>query len=214
MDGSWTGSAFSFPTIRGEFSRGAGTGAIEKMLRVPPVAVRPTSAAEVDWATGASVMFRVEALRQVGLFDEGFFLYHEEIELMWRLRKAGWAIATEPKSRVRHVGGGSTGVHSRQVEAAVRRRRPKYWYRSRTRFFGLTRGRAAAYGAFSCWILGHAVWKIRHLAGLARSAKPVDHELRDHLANARPKRDDLIPAPMPALGPPSSSPAWMEKRWL
>ena len=56
MDGSWTGSAFSFPTIRGEFSRGAGTGAIEKMLRVPPVAVRPTAAAEVDWATGASVM--------------------------------------------------------------------------------------------------------------------------------------------------------------
>lgn len=214
MDGSWTGSAFSFPTIRGEFSRGAGTGAIEKMLRVPPVALRPTAAAEVDWATGASVMFRIEALRQVGLFDEGFFLYHEEIELMWRLRKAGWAIATEPKSRVRHVGGGSTGVHSRQVEAALRPRRPKYWYRSRTRFFGLTRGRTAAFVAFSSWILGHAVWKIRHLAGLARSAKPVDHELGDHLVNARPKRDDLIRAPMPALGPPSSSPAWMEKRWL
>jgi hypothetical protein len=42
----------------------------------------------------------------------------------------------------------------------------------------------------------------------------VDHELRDHLATARPKQDDLVRAPMPALGAPSSSPAWMEKRWL
>ena len=60
-------------------------------------------------------MLRVDSLRTVGLFDEGFFLYHEEIELMWRLRQAGWTIAFEPRSRVRHVGGGSSGVHSRET---------------------------------------------------------------------------------------------------
>ena len=74
---------------------------------------------EVDWTTGASVMFRSEALGQTGLFDEGFFLYHEELELMWRLRRAGWTIAFEPRSRVRHVGGVTTGMGSQHSAAPV-----------------------------------------------------------------------------------------------
>src|SRR5207302_4605393 len=127
---------FSFPTLRGEFCRGARTGAVMRVLRVPPVAIESATPIEVDWATGASVMLRVDALRQVGLFDEGFFLYHEEIELMWRLRKAGWSIATEPASRVFHIGGSATGVHSRDNDNRVKARNPAYLYRSRTRFFG------------------------------------------------------------------------------
>ena len=213
-DGSWTGSAFSFPSIRGEFSRGARTAAVDRLLRVPPVSVRTTTAREVDWATGASVMFRAEALRDVGLFDEGFFLYHEEIELMWRMRRAGWTIATEPRSRVRHVGGGATGVHSRETSGTVEPRRPRYWYRSRTRYFGLTRGRAAAALAFTSWLLGHGVWRIRRRAGFAAGAKRFDHELRDHLTNAFPRSHDFAPATVPANSAPSDHPAWMKNRWL
>jgi len=214
LDGSWTGSAFSFPSIRGELARGAGTGFIDRLLRAPPVAVETAEAREVEWATGASVMFRREALEEVGLFDEGFFLYHEEIELMWRMRQAGWTIATEPRSRVRHVGGGSTGVHSRKVEERLRPRRPHYWYRSRARFFGLTRGRFAATAAFITWIAGHMILKLRRLTGLAKDSKPLDHEFRDQLTQARPRQDDFIPAVMPAHAKPTSSPAWMQNRWL
>ncbi|WP_407827611.1 glycosyltransferase family 2 protein [Sphingomonas sp.] len=214
LDGSWTGSAFSFPTIRGEFARGAGTGAIDRLLKVPPVAIESAEAREVEWATGASVMIRREALEQVGLFDEGFFLYHEEIELMWRMRRAGWAIATEPRSRVRHVGGGSTGVHSREVVERLRPRRPHYWYRSRARLFGLTRGRLASWAAFCGWIMGHGIWRIRRLLGLTGNAKLLDHEVRDFLKFARPRRDDFASAPVPALRQPSRSPVWMQKRWL
>jgi N-acetylglucosaminyl-diphospho-decaprenol L-rhamnosyltransferase len=213
-DGSWTGSAFSFPTLRGEFSRGARTGALDRLLRVPPVATTSATASEVDWATGASVMFRVAALRQTGLFDEGFFLYHEEIELMWRMRKAGWAVAFEPRSRVRHVGGAATGVHSRPTIRPLEPRKPHYWYRSRSRYFGLTRGRAAATSAFFSWLLGHAVWRLRWAAGLAPDAKPFDHQLRDHVANAFPRKHDLKHAPAPANDPPTDHPAWMEHRWI
>lgn len=214
MDGSWTGSAFSFPSIRGEFSRGARSGALNKLLRVPPVAIAPSVAIEVDWATGASVMFRLDALRQVGLFDEGFFLYHEEIELMWRLRKRGWTIATEPRSRVRHVGGGSTGVHSRPVSGLVEPRKPRYWYRSRSRFFSLSAGPTVAMLAFFSWLFGYLVWRIRRVTGTGGGSKPIERQLRDHIAYAFPRTHDAIAAIARAEGPPSSRPAWMTNRWL
>jgi GT2 family glycosyltransferase len=169
---------------------------------------------EVDWATGASVMLRLTALREVGLFDEGFFLYHEEIELMWRLRKAEWAIATEPRSRVRHVGGGSTGVHDRGTNDSAKPQKPPYWYRSRSRYFGLTRGRATVLLAYFAWILGYSLWKIRRLVNLAPNARPVAHEMRDHLLHAFPRRDDVFPAVMPATGTAREKPMWMENKWL
>jgi hypothetical protein len=212
-DGALTGSAFSFPTIRGEFSRGARTGLVDQLLRVPPVAVSAASAIEVDWATGASVMFRAEALKQVGLFDEGFFLYHEEIELMWRLRRAGWQIVFEPKSRVYHVGGAATGVHSRQTEGRLKPRKPQYWYRSRSRFFCLTRGKLISVFAYLVWIAGYPIWAIRRALGIGRAVKPFDHELRDHLAYALPKRSDEVSAARRWNDHAGSIPLWMEQGW-
>lgn len=213
-DGSLTGSAFSFPSVRGEFARGARTGVIDRLLKVPPISIEASDSREVDWATGASVMFRTEALRQVGLFDEGFFLYHEEIELMWRLRRAGWAIAFEPRSRVRHVGGASTGVHSRKSDRPVEPRRPRYWYRSRTRFFALTRGRRTAVLAYLAWLIGYPIWALRRILGLARSAKPFSHQFRDHFRYAFPRNSDGLAAVRDWNDRRNGPPMWMERGWL
>jgi hypothetical protein len=57
---------------------------------------------DVDWALGASMMFRAEALRQVGYFDEGFRLYCEDIDLCYRLWKNGWAVYYYPEAIVIH----------------------------------------------------------------------------------------------------------------
>ena len=211
-DGSPAGSAFSFPTIRGEFARGATTRVIERILGVPPIAIDATEARDVDWVTGASVILRVEALRQVGLFDEGFFLYNEEVELMWRMRKAGWAVATEPRSLVRHVAGAATGVSDRSTEARVEPRKPAYLFRSRERFFGLTRGRAAAFGAYVAWLAGHAVWRLRRLLGVP-IGKPADRQFRDHLKKGFPRRNDFIAAAPTIDSEPGLPPAWMEGGW-
>ena len=214
-DGSWTGSAFNFPTVRGEVARGARTGTVDRVLHVPPPVVATASeATEVDWATGASVMFRVDALREVGLFDEGFSSTMKKSSSMWRLRKAGWTIAFEPRSRVRHVGGGSSGVHSRETTDRLLPRRPPYWYRSRSRYFALTRGSSTAFLAFFSWMLGHAIWSVRRMAGAAPEAKPFDHQLRDHLSKAFPRKHDSVPAPVSVAETPSASPAWMQNRWL
>ena len=210
-DNSLTGSAFNFPTVRGEFSRGARIGAVDRLLRVPPISVVSTSAAEVDWTTGASVMFRSEALRQTGLFDEGFFLYHEELELMWRLRRAGWTIAFEPRSRVRHIGGVATGMGSQNSAAPVESRSPAYWYRSRSRYFALTRGRPIAALAFMTWLLGYIVWIARRSLGLAPSTRPRERALRDHLLHSFPRRRDRHAAIRAADSPPGSIPAWMQR---
>jgi GT2 family glycosyltransferase len=211
--GSLAGSAFSFPTIRGEFLRGAGTGILARLLRVPPISVEASEPIEVDWVTGGSVLLRLEALREVGLFDEGFFLYNEDVELMWRLRKAGWAVATEPRSRVRHVGGGATGVNDRATSARVEARKPAYLFRSRTRFFGLTRGPAPAMAAYAAWLGGHAIWRLRRLLGVP-IGKPIDHEFRDHLHLAFPRKSDCAAAVATFECEPGKAPAWIEKRWL
>jgi GT2 family glycosyltransferase len=63
---------------------------------------------DVDWLVGACLCFRADALRQVGLFDERYFMYSEEIDLCRRLRGAGWRIRYVPAAEVVHLEGGSS----------------------------------------------------------------------------------------------------------
>ena len=63
--------------------------------------------AEVFWASGAALLLRREALDEVGVLDERFGMHMEEIDLCWRLWRAGWRVAVEPLSEVYHLGGGS-----------------------------------------------------------------------------------------------------------
>jgi len=57
---------------------------------------------EPHYITGASMLLRREALEQVGLLDEGFFMYWEDVDLSFRLRQRGWMVAVTPGSRVLH----------------------------------------------------------------------------------------------------------------
>ena len=212
VDGSLAGSGFRFTDLLDEISRGARTRAVDRLLRRPPLVISAQTVTEVDWTTGASVMFRVEALRQVGLFDEGFFLYHEEVELMWRLNRAGWRIALDPGSRVRHVGGAATGMGGPGNCEAMEPRRPTYWFRSRSRYFALSRGRLFAVLAFFAWQLGYLVWLTRRIFGFAPDAKPIDHLFRDHFANAFPTKRDAIAAVRNCKGKLGCPPAWMQER--
>lgn len=57
---------------------------------------------EIGYCSGAAVLYRVKALEEVGLFDEAYFMYHEDTDLSWRLLLAGYSLAVEPSSRVNH----------------------------------------------------------------------------------------------------------------
>lgn len=160
-DGRPQASAFHFPSLRGEFCRGARTALVERVLRQPASRIDLDVASEVPWVTGAAVLFRTEALRSVGLFDEGFFLYFEETDLMRRMRQRGWTVWHEPAARVVHEGGAATQLRDPETGRPLAKRLPQYWYEARRRYFVRAGGRAYAIAAGIAWLTGHLVWKLK-----------------------------------------------------
>jgi N-acetylglucosaminyl-diphospho-decaprenol L-rhamnosyltransferase len=77
---------------------------------------------EVDWLVGACLCIRAQGVEQVGLFDERFFMYSEELDLCRRFRAAGWQVAYVPGAEVVHLEGASTrqdlGARDRQFQAS------------------------------------------------------------------------------------------------
>lgn len=67
-----------------------------------------SSEREVEWVSGSAMLLRREALDEVGTFDEGFFMYVEDVDLCTRLRRAGWEVLFSPELEVAHEIGVST----------------------------------------------------------------------------------------------------------
>lgn len=69
-------------------------------------------AGEVFGGCGASLALRCAALRQVGMFDDAWFLYYEDVDLCWRLRRGGWIVRYQPRAVARHEHSASAGTGS------------------------------------------------------------------------------------------------------
>jgi N-acetylglucosaminyl-diphospho-decaprenol L-rhamnosyltransferase len=70
----------------------------------------PARPRDVDWVSGAAVWLRRAALDDVGGWDERYFMYVEDVDLCWRLRRAGWRVTYEPSGTVEHIQGISTAA--------------------------------------------------------------------------------------------------------
>jgi GT2 family glycosyltransferase len=131
---------------------------------------------EVDWAIGAVHVVRTAALDGQAPYDERWFMYAEDIELCWRVRRAGWRVRLVGGVTVPHVGNAS-GEQAWGDERTVRWLVPTY------EFYALARGEAAARRwATVNW--GGLVWlrlkwrtlarlhprRYRHLGGWAEAA--------------------------------------------
>lgn len=90
-------------------------------------------ARDVDWVSGACLLVCREAMDVVGLLDEGFFLYWEDVDLCRRIRTAGWRVVYLPEATVIHQVGGS----SRGFDGGIFVNR----YASAYRYFVKNRGR-------------------------------------------------------------------------
>jgi N-acetylglucosaminyl-diphospho-decaprenol L-rhamnosyltransferase len=168
-DGSIDCSAHNAFSPVGELLAGANLGVLARVLDrydvSPPVRHSPH---ECGWVSGASLIARSELFAQIGLLDDGYFLYFEEADFCFRARKAGWQIWFVPASRVVHLEGAATGI--RQVV----RRRPRYWYESRRRYFIKHYGLAGLLLADVLWTLGRMTLAVRRLLRLG--ARRAGHD--------------------------------------
>lgn len=148
-------TAFRFPSIAGEFEGAARIGVISRLLKGSIVAPDlPEVTTMVDWAAGASIMIRAQTLDEIGLFDEVFFLYFEETDLIRRANLAGWECWYVPEARVVHIGSVSTGMKEWQ-------RMPAYWFASRRHYFVKNHGRTYAAFAWGARVLGSVLHLLR-----------------------------------------------------
>jgi N-acetylglucosaminyl-diphospho-decaprenol L-rhamnosyltransferase len=106
---------------------------------------------EVDWVVGAALLVRSEAVREVGLVDDDFFLFSEEVDWCYRFRRAGWKVLYYPGARVTHVGETSHG--GRMVRELAR---------SNLRYMAKHHGERAAERARKVMLAGVALRAVLH----------------------------------------------------
>ena len=130
---------------------------------------RPDDAvSQVDWVVGACMLVRRAVLEQIGGFDEGFFMYSEELDLCRRAVDAGWQVVYLPGAVVTHYEGKS----SEQVVAARHIR----FHSSRVRYVRKYHGRLAAALVRSFLLLTFVYqWagRGRQVAGWLRPSQPA-----------------------------------------
>lgn len=93
---------------------------------------------DVDWVSGACMFIRRQALSEVGLFDERFFMYWEDADLCQRMRQSGWRVVYFPKLSAIHLVGGSSSkkiirsiyeFHKSSYNLYVKHHAPPVWFR-------------------------------------------------------------------------------------
>lgn len=169
LDATPQESCFCYHSPISELISSAKTGLITKSFKkfvVPqPVADTPSF---YDWTSFACVLIRAEVFEEIGLMDEGYFMYFEDVEFCHRAVKAGWRVLYQPAAHVVHLRGGSSPLKS---QARLRKRLPRYFYESRTRYFFQTYGRSGLLAANLLWTLG---WLISSMRGLLSSTYTPD----------------------------------------
>lgn len=156
-DKSYQVSCFNDRTIANEFLRAANTGFLSRLfarLGIKEVAQAPGSGArDVEWLSFVAVLIRAEVIADIGLMDDGYFMYLEDNDYCRRARQKGWRVRYEPGGRVFHANKGWSG---RYLE-----KQPRYYYESRTRYFVKFYGRSG-------WFLANLAWSAGRLISLMR----------------------------------------------
>ncbi len=104
----------SFPTPLAALAHftgvGRGDGASDTLSQYRATHLGEDEAGEVDAVNGAFMLCHAEAVREVGLLDEGYWLYMEDLDWCHRFWDAGWKVFYEPAGTALHVKGGSSGT--------------------------------------------------------------------------------------------------------
>jgi N-acetylglucosaminyl-diphospho-decaprenol L-rhamnosyltransferase len=130
---------------------------LAKKMIAPPVT---DETARCDWVAGASMIVRREVFEQVGLMDEKYFMYFEEVDFCLAAARKGWPCWYVPASHVVHLVG---AVSQMSDSRKHRKRRPAYWFESRRRYFVKNHGWLYAALADIAYLTAHTIWRMRRL---------------------------------------------------
>jgi len=180
-DGTPQESAFRFHTLASEFDFGWRLGPVSKLLKnwaaAPPIS---QEICQTDWVAGASMIVRREVFEKIGLMDEAYFMYCEEMDFCLQANKAGWSCWYVPESRVVHLVGQSSGVTDTKKPA---KRLPTYWFDSRRRYFIKNYGLVYTALTDVSWASGFAAWRVRRVLQGKPDGDPPKF-LRDFVLNS------------------------------
>ncbi|MEG4574051.1 glycosyltransferase family 2 protein [Microcoleus sp. N3A4] len=180
-DGTPQQSAFRFHTLASEFDFGWRLGIVSKLLArwavAPPV---PQETCQTDWVAGASAIVRRQVFEAVGLLDEVYFMYYEEMDFCLQANKGGWSCWYVPESRVVHLVGQSSGVNNFKPRT---KRLPQYWYDSRRRYFVKNYGWLYTALADLFWASGFVFWRMRRVVQRKPDTDPPNM-LSDFMSNS------------------------------
>jgi GT2 family glycosyltransferase/serine acetyltransferase len=205
LDGVHRVSAFRFPTALSELNVQAENRLIAQLLpdaiESLPLSVLPDIPHQAEWISGVGMLVRTAVFEQIGGFDEGFFLYFEEIDFCRRASRAGWKSYSVVTAPLTHIGSVSTGMDQEM------RPMPAYWFTSRNRYLTKHHGRAYALLCDVAYASGVVLRRAKTTV-LRRPAKERPRFLRDFIGSSvrnflraeAPGPDDCVIESRPAGG--------------
>jgi hypothetical protein len=154
-------SCFNYHSPVSELINSAATGPITKAFSNFVVAqpVKNTMG-YYQWTSFACVLIRKQVFEDIGLMDADYFMYYEDVAFSRKAQEVGWKVMNVPKARVVHLRGGTSSV---KEDTKLRRRIPRYFFESRTRYFYQFYGRVGLFFANILWTLGWLIGTFRSL---------------------------------------------------
>jgi GT2 family glycosyltransferase len=183
-------SCFRYHSWMSELISTAATGPITKLFGVydVPIPVSDTPF-EPEWTSFACVLIRRKVIEQIGLMDEGYFMYFDDVDYCRQARDAGWKVLHWPEARVVHLRGGSGSVKS---DMAARKRPRAYLYASRSRYFAKFYGIIGLWIANLFWLIGRSIALIREIT---RPTHICEYAAQDIWINWRePLKNPVLPS--------------------
>lgn len=135
-DNSLQDSCYRFPTLARETWRLLHLDALFPFGKYTLQKWSASQPHQTDVIQGTSLALRKTALDRIGILDESFFMYSEEVDLCFRLHRAGWKLFYVPASRIIHYGGQSTRQTAEKMFLQL--------YQSKIHYFRKHRGKLAA----------------------------------------------------------------------
>ncbi len=132
----------------------------------------------LDWTSFACIAIRREVFETIGLLDEDYFMYFEDVALCRKATKAGFVIGYQPQAHVVHLRGGSSPV---KEQSRQRKRRPAYYYAARSHYLRSFYGVPGHILANLLWLTGWTIGALRGRTGA------VAHEYLDIWTSPRHK---------------------------